>query len=377
MSKRFIMFTSLPRVGGHSTLTYGLCRLLSSDYDEIEVWCKTMPEHGHSVAVAKKIEELGCKVIMLTTEDGKMQWFALLRAVVSAWVRPPAVFFTLAMRNLSVALSAIIRSRNSIYYHITHDLNAGTIQRLKLCADFFNQVVFICPATYDEFPGASQNRHFTWVPQSSEIPVRNLDKLVPEREERLKEPKPIRFGLIGRLTADKGSAVMVDFVKNATVPCELVVAGSGPFAEAFQELEKKTDGMVKVRFLGAYDPTERETFLRRYFADIDYLLVPSQDAWETLSMATLESLQHGVPAVLCRTGGLISFGHPQLGPAPEEVVRLVDPKQYDQTLVMLATRPRRSQVEAVSQCLDYYERFFQDSVVKERWLAVARGDFVK
>ena len=367
------MFTSLPRVGGHSTLTYGLCRLLRSHFDEIEVWCKTMPEHGHSAAVAKKIEEMGCKVVMLTTEEGKIRWGAIAAAILSAWKRPPAVFFALAMRNLSVIFSGLIKSRKSVYYHITHDLNAGTIERLRSCARYFKQVVFICPATYDDFPGASQDPQYTWVPQSSEIPVREPEKLVGEREARLAgATPPIRFGLIGRLTAEKGSAVMVDFVKSTKVPCELVVAGSGPFADTFKELEK-TSGHVKVRFLGAYDPAERETFLRKYFADIDYLLVPSQDEWETLSMATLESLQHGVPAVLCRTGGLVSFAHPQLGPAPDEVVRLVDPKQLVETLEMLATRPRRQQATAVSECRSYYERFFNDSVVEQRWLAVTRG----
>lgn len=95
---------------------------------------------------------------------------------------------------------------------------------------------------------------------------------------------------------------------------------------------------IPVRFHGSYDPTEREGFLRNFFAENDYLLVPSQDEWETLSMATLEALQHGVPAVLCRAGGLKSFAHHQLGPAAEKVVRLVEPGVFPQTLVHLGAR---------------------------------------
>ena len=368
---RMILFTSLPKVGGHSTLTYGLCRMLRPHFDEIEVWCKTMPEHGHSPAVAKQIEELGCKVVLLTDETGRLHWGALAGAVVSAWRNKPDVFFTLAMRHLSVVLAALAGARNSIYYHITHDLNPGTIKRLNFYAKVFQQMVFICPATYDEFPGAQANPQFSWVPQSSEIPVRQPEKLSAERNERMTaRNQPIRFGLLGRLTAEKGSAAMIAYSHDPSAgSCELHVAGSGPYAEAFKEREKQ-GGKVKVRFHGAYDPSAREAFLRTFFAGIDYLLVPSQDEWETLSMATLECLQHGVPAVLCRTGGLKSFGHAELGPAPDEVVRLIDPEDLPAVLNHLALRPRR--FEVVGECRDYYEKYFSDNVVMQRWREVLR-----
>lgn len=372
MSRRLILFTSLPRVGGHSTLTYGLCRMLRPHFDAIEIWCKTMPEHGHSAAVAAKVEELGCRVILLTDERGKMKWSALAGALAGAWRNRPTIFFALAMRHLSVVLAVLVAAKNSIYYHITHDLNAGTIKRLNLYAKVFKRMVFICPATYDDFSGASVNPQFTWVPQSSEIPVREPEKLAAEREALLTPDRPIRFGLIGRLTKDKGSAAMIDFIDTTKAVCELHIAGVGPFAEAFQERASRP-GNVTVKFYGAFDPSDREAFLRKFFADIDLLLVPSQDEWETLSMATLESIQHGVPALLCRTGGLVSFAHPQLGPASEEVVRLVDPRAYAGTLVELASRPRRLQAEVVTECREYYERYFNDPAVRQRWLDVLLG----
>lgn len=369
MSRRIILFTSLPRVGGHSTLTYGLCRMLRPHFDEIEVWCKTMPEHGHSSAVAGKIEELGCKVVLVSDEQGKIQWRVLLSAVANAWKNRPSVFFTLAMRHLSVFLAALVSAKNSIYYHITHDLNEGTIKRLNLYSKFFRKMVFICPATYDDFPGAATNPQFTWVPQSSEIPVREPEKLLTERDAVLAgATPPIRFGLIGRLTEDKGSAAMIDFIDKTKAPCELHVAGVGPFADAFKD--RASHAGSPVRFYGAFDPADREAFLRRFFSGIDLLLVPSQDAWETLSMATLESLQHGVPAMLCSTGGLVSFAHRQLGPAPEEAVRLVDPKEYARVLEKMAARPRRPQTEVVEECREYYERFFNDAAVRQKWLNV-------
>jgi len=380
MERRLILFTSLPKVGGHSTLTFGLCRLLRPHFDDIEVWCKTMPEHGHSEAVTLKIEELGCRVVLLTNEKGAIVWRVVGNAILRSLQKPPAVFFSLAMRHLSVLFAAAMPSANSIYYHITHDLHGGTIKRLKFYAKFFRRMVFICPATYDAFPTACEDARFTWVPQSSEIPVRETEKLMSEREVRISQTNdPIRFGLLGRLTADKGSAVILDFIDKTKVPCEVHVAGVGPFADCFAKkanASRTTEG-AKTFFYGAYDPSDREIFLRKFFAGIDYLLVPSQDDWETLSMATLESLQHGVPAILCRTGGLVSFAHPQLGPAPDEVVRLVDPRMFPETLDRLASSPRRDQAVAVRECRNYYETYFSDRRVLDLWLRVVSPPVVR
>lgn len=370
MAGRLILFSSLPKVGGHSTLTYGLCRLLRPHYDEIEVWCKTMPEHGFSPKVADSLAQLGCRVIRLNDDSGRMNWPALAKAVWSAWMRRPEVFFALAMRHLSVGLAATIPARKSIYYHITHDLNAGTIRRLHNYARVFCRMVFICPATYDEFPGAVGDARFAWAPQSSEIPVNHPDRL--EAERRAHGGETVRFGLLGRLTTEKGSAAIAEYLDRAAFPCELHVAGSGPFAETFSQRAAQPSGKVRVHFHGAYDPSERAAFLRAFFARIDFLLVPSQDEWETLSMATLESLQYGVPAVLCRTGGLKSFAHPDLGPAADDVVRLVAPADLAHTLDELAAQPRPNPANSIAACRTYYEKFFSDAAVAGRWQEILR-----
>ena len=151
--------------------------------------------------------------------------------------------------------------------------------------------------------------------------------------------------------------------------CEIHVAGSGPFESSFRELAARADepGRPLVRFYGSFDPAERETFLRQFFNGIDYLVVPSQDEWETLSMAALESLQHGVPAVICRTGGLRSFAHPDLGPAPENVIRLVEPKELPAVLADLSREPAPSWKTAGSACLAHYDRYFSDAAIVNRW----------
>lgn len=371
--KKLVLFTSLPKVGGHSTLTLGLCRLLRPHFSSIEIWCKVMPGHGHSEALAERLEELGCRVRMLSDLQGKLIPSRVARFFLSSLRRRPDVFFTLAMRHLSPLLAVISLARLRLYYQITHDLKPGTIRMLRAYARLFSRIVFICPATFEEFPGAAENRNtYSWIPQSSEIPVSGREQLRDEREALTAGAPPIRFGIIGRLTVEKGAEVMRQFAQTGGVECEIHVAGSGPLEPAFRELAARPDrpGLPKVRFHGAFDPSQREAFLRTFFRGIDYLVVPSQDEWETLSMAALEALQHGVPSVICRTGGLKSFAHPELGPAPDPVIRLVEPEALPSTLAALSKDPRPSWDSTGVLCLAHYDRYFSDHAILNRWLEV-------
>jgi glycosyltransferase involved in cell wall biosynthesis len=241
-------------------------------------------------------------------------------------------------------------------------------------------------------PIAAQLEKYSWIPQSSEIPVTEKDQLPVERAALcnphqpgfpvaehgtcfanagmvIPQSPPVRFGIIGRLTAEKGAEVMRAFADSADADCELHVAGSGRMEPAFRELAGRAarPGKPVVHFHGAFDPAGREEFLRKFFCGIDYLVVPSQDEWETLSMAALESLQHGVPCVICRTGGLKSFAHPDLGPAPETVIRLVKAQDLPAVLASLSQQPRPSWESAGQACLDHYARHFSDAAILKRW----------
>ena len=371
--KKLVLFTSLPKVGGHSALTLGLCRMLKPYFSVIDVWCKVMPGHGHSEALQIKLEALGCRVHLLSDQSGRLQLPALGRLIWSFLATPPDVFFTLAMRHLSPFLAFFSRARVRVYYQITHDMTSATIRMIRTYARFFSNIVFICPATFEDCPDAAAYPNmYSWIPQSSEIPVADRDRLAVERSATAADGARIRFGLIGRLTAEKGAGIIRDFAVTTGVCCEIHVAGSGPFEASFRELAARAadPGSTLVRFHGSFDPAERETFLRQFFNGIDYLVVPSQDEWETLSMAALESLQHGVPAVICRTGGLRSFAHPDLGPAPENVIRLVEPKDLPATLALLSRQPEPSWETTGTACLAHYDRYFSNAAILKRWTAL-------
>lgn len=366
---RLVIFTSLPVVGGHSGLTEGIVRLVGGHFESVQIWCKPMPDHGHSVAMAERLTDLGCQISLFADPSGKASPATIMQAVPAARRhRTETVFLALAMRHLSVVLVSALQPAHSVYYHITHDLTPSTIRRLQLCALAFRKLAFICPATYEEFPGATANPAISWVPQSSELESLDFASLVQAKQRGASAERPRKIGLLGRLTPEKGARVMLEIADSSPTPFELHVAGSGSCAQEFLQRSKQEGCLVKVVFHGSYDPSGRADFLRRFFAGIDLLVVPSQDAWETLSMVTLEAMQHGTPSLVCATGGLISFGLPALGPAPQEVVRLVPVNQFSQALAEFLNTPLPDPEVTAHRCLAHYKQFFADDRIRDQWL---------
>jgi glycosyltransferase involved in cell wall biosynthesis len=361
------MFTSLPHVGGHSTLTLGLCRLFSAWFSEIEVWVKVMPEHGHSVDAQKALEQQGFRVVLISNEKGHIKPLAVARAVLRNWLRPPEVFFTLAMRNLSLVLRLLMPGSKGLYFHITHDLNERTKRWLGLVEKTFSKLIFICPATYQEF--ASNSGKTAWAPQSSEIPdLKAGDVLEIKSKRQVAEHRRLSFGLLGRLTREKGAEAVLNYISNCDKPCEFHIAGTGPFASEFEDLaSRKSEGGPKVYFHGSYSPATRGAFLRDFFGGIDLLLVPSLDEWETLSMVTLEALQHGTPILCSNAGGLRSFGMQELGPAPNNVICLFNPVDLSAVISRALSDGPYDAASRFGECREHYAACFSDQKVFRRW----------
>jgi glycosyltransferase involved in cell wall biosynthesis len=366
---KIILFTSLPKVGGHSTLTLGLCKLYKEWFDVVEIWCKVMPSHGHSSDAQATLEAMGCRVEVISDLQGKLNVATVLRVLQRAWSERPTVFFVLAMRRLSVVFCKLLPKTHSLYYHITHDLKASTRAALQQYASTFQRLVFICPATYQEFAGPEAV--CTWAAQSSEMPGLTVESLEKARKEGLvAAPERVCFGLLGRLTREKGAEDVIKFIETCELPCEFHVAGVGPFAERFEALAKEGEARpAVVKFYGTYEPTKRAEFFRQFFSKIDRLIVPSIDEWETLSMVTLEAIQHGVPVLCSSAGGLRSFGMAELGPAPEGVIDLFPPANLDHEL-RRCIEAGKSPLDAITRCRKHYTRFFSDSVVAQRWQAL-------
>lgn len=380
MNARLILFTSLPPVGAHSTITYNLVRMLRPYYDRVDIWVHALPKKGHFPEMQGALEEMGCGVTLVSDLSGKTNWKAFRAALGSARKQPPTVLLTVGLDGLPVTLAAMLaKAKLAVYHHIIHNMeDPKTVAKLKSIAGRYKKIVFQSPATSDAFPGSAKTPlKFPWVPPSSEIPVASPETLAEEREQYITKPRlPVRFGLLGDLTIEKGGAAILKFLDAGEVACDLHVSGGGPLSATFQDRERRFDPSRNqaVHYYGEYDQSQKEAFLRPFFANIDYLIVPSQDEKDTLPVEALEAFQYGVPVISSRTGGLKSFGLPQLGPAPDNVVRLAEAQFVPGELTYVASLARKPQAETVAACREYYARFFSDMAVLYRWLEVLESE---
>ena len=360
--KSLVFFTSLPAVGGHTTSTLGLVKLLREEFRDIFVVAKEMPGHGVSPEAKALLQDWGAQLAEIPAGKSLGSTLSALQscALGGGWHRPSA-FLAMGMRNLAPVLAFALRPQNSVYFHITHELTPATSRMLNNYGYFFSQVVFISPATYRDFAAkARKGLRSAWGLAPSEL------GFIPNRTNR--GPGPIRLGFIGRLNEAKGSKVLLEFSKAANEPCEMHVAGGGEFESAFTAIQTPANrtSPVTVKYWGKFSVADRQKFFSSFFPTIDYLIVPTQDEMEGIPGVILESLQFGVPVVATRTGGITAFAMKELGPAEADVVRLVPKDGISEYLASLVSQQPPSEA-IVSKCKAYYARHFSDAVLREHW----------
>lgn len=359
MIDRFVFFTSLPNVGGHTTISVELVKLLRPLFRNITLISREMPGHGTSEGAVNTLRRLDTNVV-------KLSGVGLAGDLRTVWgdrhlcLGRPNIFLAMGMRHLSPILSLVSRAEKSFYYHITHELDSRTLTQLRFYAPFFSSLIFISPATESQWAALGRKT----IPTYSLLqPVGAADQVA----RRDTGDRQISFGFIGRLNEGKGSRLLLDFAEACPVPCRVRVAGSGEFAGSFEGLAKRRDLPVRVRFDGPFTPEDRTRYFEDFFSDIDYLLVPSQDDREGIPTVILESLRAGVPVVATATGGMTAFENPSFGDSA--CVRLTSRDGFLTELgyLLKQTAPMQSQRDA---CRDLFVRRFSDQAAFKAWCDV-------
>jgi len=341
-----VIFSSLPRVGGHTTTTLKLCEILAPAFASITVIVKEIPGHGHSSAAEEQLRRAGIRTVPCKNP-----------LALACEFRRPQTFLAIGMRHLSPVLSLLLRPRQSIYYHITHELSPEMRRQLACYRLFFSKLVFLSPATFALYGHA---RETDWAVQPTQLPA----SFSPKTTIRHATP---RLGFIGRLNPAKGTNLLLDFIAATDVPCELHIAGSGECEHRIREMAADSSRPGRVIYHGSFQPDLRVEFLQTFFSQIDALCVPSLDDREGIPNVIPEALQAGVPVLASNTGGMRSFALPELGPAPAGTVTLVEPSQVLPALDALIRRPP---ADASQLCRDYFSDYFSDAVVSRRWLGI-------
>jgi glycosyltransferase involved in cell wall biosynthesis len=359
MMNQLVFFTSLPKVGGHTTISVELVRLLRPLFSDIQVIVREMPEHGTSTEATDELIKLNARVLYLPGKNATKDLGMLTPFVLARRTRPD-VFLSMGMRHFSPVLALMLRPVCSVYYHITHELTPAVVKTLNLYSRFFSKLAFISPATEAEFlKMQSTSKGIVSITQ----PVGDS----PTYASRGELSGPIRFGFIGRLNFDKGCEVLRSFAANCQVPCSLRIAGAGEYGTVFADLATNHQAAAKVRFDGAFDSASREKYLADFFESIDYLVVPSQDDREGIPTVILESLRSGVPVLATRTGGMRAFDIPSFG--RPSCVKLFPKETMLSEMTHLASQGRPGATQA-ADCIGYFKSHFSNDMLLAQWHAV-------
>lgn len=148
-----------------------------------------------------------------------------------------------------------------------------------------------------------------------------------------------RFGdrplllFIGRLRHYKGVDVLIRAM--ACVNAHLLVVGTGPMAEPWQNLVRSENLSDKVTFMG--DCTEEETLAARAAADI--FVLPSTNRAEALGIVQIEAMACGLPVISTELGTGTSYvnRHNETG----LVVPPDDPRALAAAINELLANPQR------------------------------------
>ncbi|KXV10979.1 glycosyl transferase [Caballeronia megalochromosomata] len=158
------------------------------------------------------------------------------------------------------------------------------------------------------------------------------DATSPRRMRRYKGG-PVRLGLLGRVSREKGLEVLLEqLLADDTLQWTLAVGGHAD-ADYLQSIKAKYDD-PRVEYLGRVEPG-------KFFDSIDILVVPS--IWnEPFGRVTVEAYSHGVPVVGANTGGIPEVIEPRtnlvfdmarpstiIGKLHEAVAMLEDPGVHD------------------------------------------------
>lgn len=106
---------------------------------------------------------------------------------------------------------------------------------------------------------------------------------------------------IGRLRHYKGVDVLIRAMRR--IRANLLIIGTGPMQEAWQNLAQAESLAGKVFFLG--DASERECLAARYAADL--FVLPSTNRAEALGIVQLEAMACGMPVVCTQLGTGTSY----------------------------------------------------------------------
>ena len=155
-------------------------------------------------------------------------------------------------------------------------------------------VVAKCEGEADMIRAVDTKAPITLVPNGVDL------KAFPPGEQ-VPDDGPLRLLCVARLIERKGQHHLIEAVKQLTdqgVEVTLDLVGTGDAAPAYEELVRNLGLADRVNFAGYVPRSE----IARYYAAAHVFALPSRN--EGMSVATLEAMAAGLPAVVTHAGGM-------------------------------------------------------------------------
>ncbi|MDN6856561.1 glycosyltransferase family 4 protein [Pseudomonas sp. CAN2814] len=174
--------------------------------------------------------------------------------------------------------------------------------------------------------------------------------------------RPLRFGFIGALTANKGVEWLIEQFQARGDDASLLIAGRGD--SAYVNHLKSIADPQRVHFVGYRKAAE-------FFAEIDVAVVPSL-APESFGLVALEACAHHLPVIASRMGGLAEIVQDQVNgllcspAAPDSLGDAIESLLRDPGLRQRLAGRARECVEpmlSVQRMLDEYEAILRQTLL--------------
>lgn len=356
--KSILLYTTLPPVGGNTTITLGLSQFFRKHGLDVCILIRPQENYSVSSKMVDTLKALGCKVILLSDRKSNT-WMTSGEAIIKARSANADIFISIGMGYVAPLLAMLGKFRKKYFYYINHDPKVTAVKKLGKLLNAFDGVLAISAVSIAPIKVFNQNISIFWLPQFSEIHA-SVDAC-----KRDNIPTGRRFGFIGAFKKSKGILTLLQMWASKTNENDdkLLILGDGEEREAV-DLAAQTN--TNIIYKGSFFATERETVLPHFFSEIDYLLVPSQGHGEGIPTVILEALSMGIPVISTKGGGTIVFEEEVIAEDFAKCVKLVDEHNFVNSLGDLDFFNGINNTDILLS----YNKWFSDETLASKWLNI-------
>ena len=349
------IYTTLPNVGGNSSITISLCKFFIKKIYVVNVIVRGQSGNNIDYKIVKNLREIGCNITIIDEHTSNII-VIFLNLLMAIWKLKSDVFISIGMGYMAPVISILGNFKKRCFYYINHDPNIKLLKRLGHTIRAFNTIIVISPASIEAVKKLKiKGQNIVWLPQFSELKIDFFETCNKNYTNEL------HFGFVGNLKEVKGILDLLKIWNLLKIPSRLSILGDGELKNTVIDICKNNS---KIRYAGSFSAADRDDILPSFFSSIDYLLVPSKGHGEGIPTVILEALSCGVPVISTNGGGTIAFSQLPLKEDFSDTVLLVDESNFSKALVNISKPTHEIKTQAVKS----YKKWFSDVAIEKKWI---------